>query len=95
MTRDQVLHLCSNLPGAVEDYPFGDDVAVFKIGGKMFALVMLTGEPGSVNLKCDPDWALELRERCIRRFAPAITRTSAIGTPSTSTARSKAQSFER
>lgn len=61
MTRDQVLDLCSNLPGAVEDYPFGDDVAVFKIGGKMFALVMLSGEPGSVNLKCDPDWALDLR----------------------------------
>ena len=61
MTRDQVLDLCSNLPKAVEDYPFGDDVAVFKIGGKMFALVMLTGEPGRVNLKCDPDWALELR----------------------------------
>jgi predicted DNA-binding protein (MmcQ/YjbR family) len=61
VTRDQVLDLCSSLPNAVEDYPFGDDVAVFKIGGKMFALVMLTGEPGSVNLKCDPDWALELR----------------------------------
>ena len=61
MTRDHVLDLCSNLPHAVEDYPFGDEVAVFKVGGKMFALVMLTGEPGSVNLKCDPDWALELR----------------------------------
>lgn len=61
MTRDEVLDLCSSLPGAVEDYPFGDDVAVFKIGGKMFALVLLTGDPGSVNLKCDPDWALELR----------------------------------
>jgi predicted DNA-binding protein (MmcQ/YjbR family) len=60
-TRDEVLDLCSSLPGAVEDYPFGDDVAVFKVGGKMFALVMLTGEPGIVNLKCDPDWALELR----------------------------------
>ena len=61
MTRDQVLELCSSLPGAVEDDPFGDDVAVFKVGGKMFALVMLTGEPGFVNLKCDPDRALELR----------------------------------
>jgi predicted DNA-binding protein (MmcQ/YjbR family) len=63
VTRDQVLDLCSSLPAAVEDYPFGDDVAVFKIGGRMFALVMLAGEPGSVNLKCDPDWALELRAR--------------------------------
>ena len=63
MTRDQVLERCSGLPGAVEDYPFGDDVAVWKVGGKMFALVMLAGAPGSVNLKCDPDWALELRAR--------------------------------
>lgn len=61
MTRDEVLDLCSGLPGSVEDYPFGDDVAVFKVAGKMFALVALTGEHGSVNLKCDPEWALELR----------------------------------
>jgi predicted DNA-binding protein (MmcQ/YjbR family) len=61
MTRDQVLDLCASMPGAIEDYPFGDEVAVFKIGGKMFALIMLAGEPGFVNLKCDPDWALELR----------------------------------
>jgi predicted DNA-binding protein (MmcQ/YjbR family) len=63
VTRDDLLDLCTNLPGAAEDYPFGDDVAVFKVGGKMFALVALAGEPGSVSLKCNPDWALELRER--------------------------------
>jgi predicted DNA-binding protein (MmcQ/YjbR family) len=62
VTRDEVLELCSGLPGAVEDYPFGDEVAVFKVGGKMFALVMLAGESGSVTLKCDPVWAVELRE---------------------------------
>lgn len=61
MTREEALDLCTTFPGAVEDYPFGDDVAVFKVGGKMFALLPLTGEPGSVNLKCDPEWALELR----------------------------------
>jgi predicted DNA-binding protein (MmcQ/YjbR family) len=61
MTRDDVLDLCARLPGAVEDYPFGDDVAVFKVGGRMFALVALEGSPGSVNLKCDPELALELR----------------------------------
>ncbi|MPY94022.1 MAG: MmcQ/YjbR family DNA-binding protein [Acidimicrobiia bacterium] len=61
VSRDQVLVWCSSLPGAVEDDPFGDDVAVFKVGGKMFALVALAGDPGSVSLKCDPDWALELR----------------------------------
>ena len=58
-----MLEVCSGLPGAVEEYPFGDEVAVFKVGEKMFALVMLAGEPGSVNLKCDPHWALELRAR--------------------------------
>jgi predicted DNA-binding protein (MmcQ/YjbR family) len=62
VTRDQVLELCSSLSGASEDYPFGDEVAVFKVGGKMFALVMLAGEPGNVTLRCDPEWALELRE---------------------------------
>ncbi len=61
MTRDQVLRVCASLPGAAEDYPFGDDVAVFKVAGKMFALVALAGGPGSVSLKCDPEWALALR----------------------------------
>jgi predicted DNA-binding protein (MmcQ/YjbR family) len=60
--RDRFLDLCAGFPGAVEDYPFGDDVAVFKVAGKMFALVALDGEP-EVSLKCDPDWALELRAR--------------------------------
>jgi predicted DNA-binding protein (MmcQ/YjbR family) len=63
MTRDDVLELCARLPAAIEDYPFGDEVAVFKVGGRMFALVNLDGSPGSVNLKCDPDLALELRAR--------------------------------
>lgn len=58
-----MLELCAGLPGAVEDYPFGGGVAVFKVEGKMFALVSLEGEPGSVNLKCHPGWALELRAR--------------------------------
>jgi predicted DNA-binding protein (MmcQ/YjbR family) len=63
MTRDDVLDLCGALPGTVEDYPFGDGVAVFKVGGRMFALVALEGSPGSVNLKCDPELALEWRAR--------------------------------
>ena len=63
MTRDGVLELCARMPGAVEDYPFGDGVAVFKVGGRMFALVPLEGSPASVNLKCDPHFALELRDR--------------------------------
>jgi len=63
MRRDEVLKACGTYPGAVEDYPFGDEVAVFRVGGRMFALVSLVGEPGSVNLKCDPDLATALRAR--------------------------------
>src|SRR5215510_2847172 len=61
MTRDDVLAYCLDLPAAEETYPFGDEVAVVKVGGKMFALVSLDGDPGVVNLKCDPARALELR----------------------------------
>jgi predicted DNA-binding protein (MmcQ/YjbR family) len=62
MNRDEVLAICLDLPGAEETYPFGDEVAVIKVGGKMFALVRLSEEPASVNLKCDPVQALALRE---------------------------------
>jgi predicted DNA-binding protein (MmcQ/YjbR family) len=66
--RDRVIAECGARPGAIEDYPFGDEVAVFKAGGKMFALVSLGPPPGSVSLKCDPDLAVELR-----RQYPAVT----------------------
>jgi predicted DNA-binding protein (MmcQ/YjbR family) len=61
VTRDDALRICAGLPGAVEDYPFGDGVSVFKAGGRMFALVSLDGEPGSVHLKCDPNLAEAFR----------------------------------
>jgi predicted DNA-binding protein (MmcQ/YjbR family) len=54
---------CLAKPGAKEDMPFGEGVLVFKIGGKMFALASLDEIPVTVNLKCDPDLALELRDR--------------------------------
>ena len=62
MTRDDVLAICLDLPAAAETYPFGEEVAVIKVGGKMFALVPLSDEPGSVNLKCDPARAIGLRK---------------------------------
>lgn len=61
--RDEVIAVCSAKPGSAEDYPFGDEVAVFKVAGKMFALVTLGPAPGSVSLKCDPDLAVGLRHR--------------------------------
>jgi predicted DNA-binding protein (MmcQ/YjbR family) len=62
MTRDDVLGICLDLPGAEETYPFGEEVAVIKVGGRMFALVQLSDDHGSVNLKCEPARALALRE---------------------------------
>jgi len=46
------------LPGASEGYPFGEGVLVFKVGGKIFAILGAT----SVSLKCDPGYAVALRE---------------------------------
>src|SRR5438128_8537348 len=54
---------CLNKPGATEGTPFGPDVLVFKVGGKIFALASLDAVPARANLKCDPDLALELRDR--------------------------------
>jgi predicted DNA-binding protein (MmcQ/YjbR family) len=53
--RSRALALCSELAGAELTHPFGDDTAVFKVGGKIFALLPLVGEPGSVNLKVEPE----------------------------------------
>jgi len=61
--RDRVMAACGTKPGSVEDYPFGDEVAVFKVAGRMFALVSLGPAPGSVSLKCDPGLATDLRGR--------------------------------
>ena len=61
--RDRVMAACSTKPGSVEDYPFSDEVAVFKVAGRMFALVSLGPAPGSVSLKCDPGLAAGLRGR--------------------------------
>lgn len=54
---------CAEKPGSVEEYPFGDGAAVFKVAGKMFALVAQGAVPGSVSLKCDPYRATALRDR--------------------------------
>ena len=54
---------CLTKLGASEETPFGPDVLVFKVGGKMFALAALDEVPTTVNLKCDPDLALDLRDR--------------------------------
>ena len=63
MDLAQFREYCLSKPRATEGTPFGPDVLVFKVAGKMFALAALNELPTTVNLKCDPDWALELRDR--------------------------------
>ena len=53
---------CLNLPGTEETLPFGPDTLVYKVGGKIFALTGLDEDECSVNLKCEPERAMELRE---------------------------------
>ena len=64
MNIEQYYDFCLSKKGVTEHFPFDEDTLVFKVGGKMFALSSLkqweNGTP-SVNLKCDPQRALELR----------------------------------
>jgi predicted DNA-binding protein (MmcQ/YjbR family) len=52
---------CLARSGASEEFPFGPDVSVFKVAGKMFALSGLDSRPLRVSLKCDPELAAALR----------------------------------
>jgi predicted DNA-binding protein (MmcQ/YjbR family) len=62
MTLEEFRAHCLPLPGFSEDLPFGPEVLVFRVGGKIFAL-MDVDLFESVNLKCDPERAIELREQ--------------------------------
>jgi predicted DNA-binding protein (MmcQ/YjbR family) len=63
MNLEDFREYCLTKPGAVEDTPFGEGTLVFKVGGKIFALASLDDVPPRVNLKCDPERALDLRDR--------------------------------
>jgi predicted DNA-binding protein (MmcQ/YjbR family) len=62
MDAEQIREYCLSKKGVTEEFPFDEVTLVFKVMGKIFALVALEGEL-SVNLKCDPARALELREK--------------------------------
>ena len=58
---DAIDHFLSKT-GAEECTPFGPDVLVYKVAGKMFALAVPADFPARINLKCDPERALALRD---------------------------------
>ena len=63
---------CLSLPGCTEDLPFGPDTLVLKVMGKVFAITGLDQVEFRVNLKCDPDRAIELRERYPEQIIPGF-----------------------
>ncbi|MDP2722446.1 MAG: MmcQ/YjbR family DNA-binding protein [Bacteroidales bacterium] len=62
MNVEKLRIFCLNMPGVTEGFPFDETTLVFKVMGKMFALMNLDGQL-SMNLKCDPEEAIDLRER--------------------------------
>ncbi|MGB5359695.1 MmcQ/YjbR family DNA-binding protein [Eudoraea sp.] len=54
--------LCLSKSGVTEEFPFDADTLVFKVMGKIFSIAPLERIPSQVNLKCDPERAIELRE---------------------------------
>lgn len=62
MNIETIRNYCLSKKGATEEFPFDEFTMVYKVGNKMFALTSLTGEL-SINLKCDPEKAIDLRER--------------------------------
>jgi predicted DNA-binding protein (MmcQ/YjbR family) len=63
MDADMLKAACLELAGAIETFPFAPDTSVFKVGGKIFAISHLDGDPLSVSLKCDPEMAVRLRRQ--------------------------------
>jgi predicted DNA-binding protein (MmcQ/YjbR family) len=63
VTHKKVEQYLLSLPNAKLDYPFGEDIAVYKVGEKMFALVAEKSDPVRLSLKSDPQLAEMLRKK--------------------------------
>ena len=83
MDLEEFREYCLSKVAATESMPFGEGVLVFKVAGKIFALAALDGIPTTVNLKCDPDLALKLRDR-YEKVRPGYHINKNIGTRSRS-----------
>ncbi|MEX0314802.1 MAG: MmcQ/YjbR family DNA-binding protein [Allomuricauda sp.] len=62
MNVEELRVFCLSKKGVTEEFPFDAHTLVFKVMGKMFALIPLERIPSQCNLKCDPERAIELRE---------------------------------
>jgi len=62
MYLEELREYCLSKKGVEECFPFGEDTFVYKVMGKMFLLTGINSNPLEMNVKCDPDKAIELRE---------------------------------
>lgn len=63
MDIEQLQDYCDNKPDSEATLPFGPETLVYKVRGKAFILIPLEKQPLQFNVKCDPEKAIELRER--------------------------------
>lgn len=63
MTLDHIKNYCQSKRGTTEEYPFGPETMVFKVMNKMYALITMKDALIRINLKCDPELALVLRQQ--------------------------------
>ncbi len=68
MNIEELRHHCIAKKGVEETFPFDEETLVFKLMGKVFLIVGIESQPVSFNVKCDPEKAVELREKyaCIQ-----------------------------
>jgi len=62
MNIEQIREYCVKKKGVTEEFPFDEETLVFKVAGKIFLLASLESIPLQINLKCDPEKAIEIRE---------------------------------
>lgn len=62
MNIEELRNYVLSLKNVTEGFPFGNDTLVYKTNNKIFLLVSLSSMPLQFNVKCDPDYAIELRE---------------------------------
>lgn len=63
MTFQELTNYCNSMNMVSQEFPFGPETVVYKVAGKVFALCSMDSFPLQFNVKCDPELAIELREK--------------------------------
>lgn len=63
LNHEDIRTFCLKKKAVTEGLPFGDTALVFKVAGKIFLILDLVSKPMEFNVKCQPDLAIELREK--------------------------------